>query len=229
MATRSSLEATSALLRARLRADPLPPGFADEIAAAAKRDIAWVRTASRHRIGPALGACLRDLGLGDALPPDLGAYFETMRAGNGEQNACFLEELAEITEALNALGFEPCLLKGAAMLVSDLYPDMSWRFMNDIDLLLPAEQVKPAWNRLRALGYQVYEGVIDGKEHHHEKALWHPEKLAYVELHHQVARPRYSRILPADGQAGIPGHPQRNVPARGADRRHCGGRYRPAA
>lgn len=199
MATLTPIEAISAILRAQLRGEPLPPGLKSKIEKSAKCDIDWVRTASRHRIGPALGSCLDDLDLKDVLSPDLALYFQTMANGNDEQNACFLDELAEITEALNHHGIEPCLLKGAAILVSEIYPDSRWRFMNDIDLLFTKEESAFAWDTLRSLGYQVYaNSVIDGKSHHHEKPLWHPDKFAYVELHHQICRPRHSRILSAE-------------------------------
>lgn len=192
-------DAISRILRTRLRGEALPPDFQSWLIDAAADDIAWVKTASRHRIGPALGACLEDLDLFDCLEADLGFYFRNVRDGNEEQNDWFLEELSSIGQSLNEIGIEPCLLKGAVSLVDDVFPDPSWRFMNDLDLLVPEDRVKNAWDRLIAIGYQPYEEAsIEGRAFHHLPALWHPERWAYVEIHHQTARPRYSRILPAD-------------------------------
>ena len=163
------------------------------------QDIAWVKAASRHRIGPALGACLEDLDLVECLPAELAFYFHNVRDGNDEQNEGYLDELSSISKSLNEIGIEPCLLKGAAYLVDGVFPDPSWRFMNDLDLLVPKDRLDEAWNRLVAQGYQVHEeSSMEGREFHHHPPLWHPERWAYVELHHQTARPRYSQILTAD-------------------------------
>jgi len=197
MAALSAIKGIAAILRARLREESLPPDFPDQLRQSTKRDVAWVRTTSRHRIAPALGACLEDLDLETALPAELALYFRSMQDGNNDKNQIFRDELAEIVQTLNALDIEPCLIKGAGALVDPLYPNDAWRFMNDLDLLLPNDEMKAAWDALCAMGYRQYVGGVDSKEdHHHYPPLWHPEKMAYVELHHRFARPRYDRILP---------------------------------
>ena len=53
-------------------------------------------------------------------------------------------KLDEVKDALNAIGIEPVLLKGAAHLVGGVYPAPSLRVVGDLDVLVPEERVKTA-------------------------------------------------------------------------------------
>ena len=46
------------------------------------------------------------------------------------------------------------LLKGAIRLIDGLYPNPGWRFMRDLDLLLPKERLNDAVTALAAVGYE---------------------------------------------------------------------------
>jgi hypothetical protein len=157
-------------------------------------DNRWVALASRHRVTPALAACLNDLKLLSLLPDDLRIYFEAMLASNTNRNQTFLRELGCIVGDLNSVGVEPCLLKGATRLIDGLYPDLCWRFMSDLDLLVPKARLEDCNRALMKTGYQPFETAHSAT--HHSPALWHPEREAVVELHWQV-RPRpYHSLLP---------------------------------
>ena len=159
-------------------------------------DIAWVRLTSRHRVVPILATCLTDLDLMEALPEDFRVYLEMMQAGNAERNGQILDELRLVLARLNALGVKPCLLKGATRLVDGLYPDPSWRFMSDIDLLVPEERLDDCSRILEKEGYQSQ--VKERLETHHAPPLWDPERAAAVELHWRVRPEPYGRLMPTE-------------------------------
>jgi hypothetical protein len=101
-------------------------------------------------------------------------------------------------QRLNGLAIVPCLLKGAARLVDNLYPDDTWRFMVDLDLLVPASQISTAGAILEEAGYVVCDSVGDGKPHHHDPPLVHPERGASVELHQYFGGGLQQRLLAVD-------------------------------
>jgi hypothetical protein len=112
------------------------------------------RLAGRHLVTPMLAACLADPELQRQLPEAFVLYLQFMHAENSRRNHTLRRELAEAAACLNCLDIEPLLLKGAARLVDGLYPDPGWRFMRDLDLLIPRERVAQAVGCLASLGYR---------------------------------------------------------------------------
>ena len=86
----------------------------------------------------------------------------------------------------------------AARLLDHLYPDDSWRFMIDLDLLLPPSQIGAAVALLKKAGYVVCDPVGDGKPHHHHPPLVHPARGASVELHRCFGGGLQQRLLAMD-------------------------------
>src|SRR5215211_1320786 len=94
-----------------LRADLLGDG------SEADRNIPWelvVEVASFQLVTPTLARCLRHHA---NIPPDIGEYFDTIAAYNGERNERMLAVLARVAGLLNAIDIEPVLLKGSSLLV----------------------------------------------------------------------------------------------------------------
>lgn len=172
-----------ALLKARLRGTQPPSCLGPHFARDPDVDLVWANIASRHRITPALAGCIHDLGVTSALPAEFCAYLDATAAGNLSRNRDLRDQLHEMVQRLNSIAIVPCLLKGAARLVDHLYPDDTWRFMSDLDLLLPPSQMSAAGAMLEEVGYAVSDPFGDGKPHHHDPPWVHPERVASVELH----------------------------------------------
>jgi len=159
----------------------------------------WVRVveqASEHFVLAALAAALRDLNLADVLEPELSEFLAAVHAANEERNGELYSQLAEVVAKLNRIDVEPTLLKGAIRLVDGLYPDLGWRMMWDLDLLVPQVRLGEAVVALRELGY-VPTSESATKAHHYP-ALVHPHHPAVVELHGELLeKPRQRRLLNA--------------------------------
>jgi hypothetical protein len=99
---------------------------------------------------------------------------------------------------LNVAGVVPVLLKGAAVLFSDIYPDPACRMMFDLDLLVPKSQLTVCEDRLQKAGYRpMADSDIPGC-HHHARPLAHPDHIARIELHCELFGNHYTRLLEAE-------------------------------
>ena len=72
-----------------------------------------------HVVLPALSWCARD---DKSVPPELRSYLEAVTRLNGKRNERLRRQLEQVARALNDIGIEPTLLKGAAYLIGDVYP-----------------------------------------------------------------------------------------------------------
>ena len=161
--------------------------------------ISWehvVELANNHLLSTALWAALRKNNLIGDLPEDLVRYLQGLYSLNSERNSQLREQLLEAVKALNAIGIEPVLLKGAAHLVLDIYVDPSVRIMSDIDLLFEPCQVDEAYSCLVKLGYKHDDMSLDdyGINHHHLPPLFRPEDYATLEIHRNLME-GYAEIL----------------------------------
>ena len=99
----------------------------DELCATVcSQDIDWesvVGYASNQFALPAFAAALQDLDLIELMDEELGAFLNAVHPANVERNSEICDELIGAVGALNRVGMEPVLLKGAIRLVERLYPD----------------------------------------------------------------------------------------------------------
>src|SRR5262249_8543919 len=68
--------------------------------------------------------------------------------------------------------------------------------LSDVDLLVPAGKVEQAIGTAVSLGYSVGSAVPGG----HSVALWHPERAASIDLHHDLGPQR--NLLAAEEARG---------------------------
>lgn len=115
--------------------------------------------ASTQFVLPALAAAHRDLGLNDLLEPELGRFLLAVHTANLERNRALCNQLAQVASTLNRIGIEPVLLKGAIRLVDGLYPDLGWRLMVDLDILVPEAEFMRAVGALQGTGYVAIRAV----------------------------------------------------------------------
>jgi hypothetical protein len=154
--------------------------------------------ATNEFVLPAFAAAVRDLGLIGSLEPELRAFLAMAHAANVKRNDGVRGQLAAVVGALNRVGVEPVLLKGAIRLVDGLYPDPGWRMMRDLDLLVPGDRLGDAIAALRGAGYTPRPptpGEPPRFGHHHYQELTRPGHRAGVEVHAELFETERQRRL----------------------------------
>ena len=142
---------------------------------------------------PALAWCAR----GDSsIPQELRGYFEAVRRLNGKRNDRLCRMLEHVVASLNAIEIEPTLLKGAANLMSGLYPSPAARLVGDLDILVPQERIEDAAEALLRIGF-AFDGRADDT-HHHLPRMRHGETNIVVELHRRLTDLDKDLVIPAD-------------------------------
>lgn len=143
-----------------------------------------VQMVNDHFLTPALTVGLQRKGLMDCIPADLRAYLSEILRLNTERNLRIRRQLEETVRILNAEGIEPLLLKGAAYMAGEVFPDPGGRLMRDLDLMAPSESVEACMRALRLAGYRKLPlGKKMPNDHHHEPPVGRPEDMACVEIH----------------------------------------------
>ena len=155
-----------------------------------------VKIASAHSIFNLLAVAVEDPEIAQWLDTDLVAFLREMRMRNQSRNAALTVQLIEACEALQNAGIEPVALKGGIELISPMYPNAADRFLSDLDVLVPQEQIDEAIKALEALGYSSRGATYD-RQSIHAPALWNERHPTAIELHTAVSWGRGAVILPA--------------------------------
>ena len=146
--------------------------------------------ASEQYVLPAFAASLASVGILPHIPMLVAEFLPAVHAANRERNEELSGQLREAIALLNRVGLRPVLLKGAIRLIDGLYPDIGWRSMRDLDLLVPACRIQDAATALEAVGYASSPdrpGSLASRfPHHHYPRLTHPHRLAPIELHTEL-------------------------------------------
>ncbi len=153
----------------------------------------WDRTvqmAAREEVQPALHGKL-------SCPPEIADFFDGIHELNAERNRQLLRELETLASLLNQAGIEPVLLKGAAYLVTGVYPDPADRWLQDIDFLVNPPQSADAFEIIRSSGYEPYIPNPTALVLHHHPALTQIHRVP-VEVHHSLGHGACRTILTAE-------------------------------
>jgi hypothetical protein len=161
-----------------------------------------LRLSSTHLVTPLLRRAFQEHGLVSGLPPDVLEFLDAVYTLNLDCNLHYEDQLAHLIQVLNNIGVRPVLLKGAAALVSGLYPTPGERMTGDIDILIPASRLPGVFKHLCAAGYQQVEAEEElpkagahGLHDHHYPPIYSLDWPAPVELHlHPVHLP-VARLL----------------------------------
>lgn len=163
-----------------------------QIAAGGELDWAAIAAlANQSGLAPALYTALESTGISAEAPKLMQDYLQEIYRFNLSRNDALLEQLREVVLLLNGAGVAPLLLKGGAALAMDLYQDPGMRFMWDLDLLVPEDQLELSAAALKAAGYEVplkYRSMAATTTGHHYPVLVRPGDPAGVELHRSVMR-----------------------------------------
>lgn len=177
-------------------------GPPDAPAPAAPSDDGWqalLVAAHRHGVTPLLHRRIVEARPGRAIPAGTARFLERSRQASGLRAGVVAAQLRELLDALARARIPAHPLKGA-YLGAVVYGDPALRPMNDLDLLVPAEQVAPARRVAEGLGYVEKDRAltrIDHDRHHHAAPLLRPGALP-LELHHAIVRPGAEVLLPPD-------------------------------
>ncbi len=206
-----AVDAVTALLRARYGGDGIDIG---RVETALWNEI--VALASAQAVLPALAGALRRLPGGLAAAGDAGVFLAEMEDANGRRNARLKDRLLQIGAALDGAAIPAVALKGAAFLLN---PDAAaWRFLHDLDILVPANLVEPAVKILAAMDYADPGLPWRPADLHHYPALIHADGETVVEIHGRLSPQPDFPLLSAErvfkGAQSAPGDTALKVPHR---------------
>jgi len=145
-------------------------------------------------------------------PGDVGAFGEAFRQANAARNARLRQELFRIVSAMGGVQVPMVALKGAAFLAQAEHrtdrapvtdpesdPEASrtpgdafardcapWRFMSDLDLLVPQDRLGAAIEQLEALGFCADARDYNPRLEAHYPPIWSSCGTFGVELHTRV-------------------------------------------
>jgi hypothetical protein len=178
------LEATLALIRASANI-PVATGGASSPRLTENFD--WhglVAFSSAHLVLPAMAQPVADAAAAGApVPDDLVQFLNGTAVANAARNRRLKSALCVIGRALNEVGISPVVLKGGVFLLTDTDDAAGWRFMSDLDLLIPPERLGESVRVLERLGYRVAPTDYEPQTHAHFPPLWSPCGEFPVELH----------------------------------------------
>jgi hypothetical protein len=120
-----------------------------------------VAVASRTWLAPTLFVSLTQSGQIEAAPNDVREYLALLNARNRERNLRLRDQLFEAGLALNEIGIEPTLVKGAVDLIQAPDSQIGRRMTSDLDLAIEEPRYKEARRRLMAIGYEEIAGTRD--------------------------------------------------------------------
>ena len=178
-----------------------------------------VAFASAQLVLPALYPAILQTGI--VPPEDAVDFLQQITAANATRNVEMYNALLHIGARLNGCGLQPVLLKGAGVLASDPLSASPWRFLSDIDLLVPSPALPNAVAALRDLGFTPRDIDYDPARDAHYPALIAPGRRFAVELHTRLfadsSLPGLEARLPQQALAVLRDGVVFRVPAR-ADR-----------
>ncbi len=138
-----------------------------------------------HMVTPSL--CIALLGecatASDDLSEDV-RYLKGVQRLNSNRNRSLLCQAGEIAGILGPARVDFVFLKGLAHLLGGIYPDVSCRFIGDIDLLIPSDCVERALSAFQAAGYRESRERHPGS--HDILYLSHKERPASLDVHQFV-------------------------------------------
>lgn len=140
----------------------------------------------QKRLGPWVGHQLAQIGALSSLDPSLRETIEALTDQAKRKAVRQRLALLHTLRCLRAAGLEAVVLKGA-QLAWQHYPQPWLRPMRDLDLLMPEEQIGPAFAVLEAEGFRVRGPAVLRPDDPllwrvNDFCLWHPSGVL-IELH----------------------------------------------
>lgn len=150
-----------------------------------------VQLADELGIGPALWRAASHRG--DVPSPVTEGLRDRYRA-NTIRNARLRRQLRETVEALNRVGIEPLLIKGALQLCDGTLPAAGERWMEDLDIVVPRDGGARTERALNDLGYEANGGKPF--LHPHELPFFRARTAGPIEVHIELGSDPIPTVLP---------------------------------
>jgi len=164
--------------------------------------VSWdavLQLASEHVATPILAWALREA---QPIPDEVRDYLNVTLDLNRRRNEIILDCLESALAVLNLARREPLLLKGAeAILDGGLYPDVSTRYLSDLDILVPKSRLTEASVALNKVDFHASPGSEPTKRwvrppFHHLPPLIHDRQGVAIEVHQTISVWKFEPILP---------------------------------
>jgi hypothetical protein len=120
---------------------------------------------------------------GPCAPAEAEEFLAGIHTANVARNGEMRRALAELGLSLNRLGITPVLLKGAGILATRDPSETGWRFLSDLDLLVPADGLDAALKAVEGLGFVPTDTGYNPARDAHYPALIAPGGRFALELH----------------------------------------------
>lgn len=155
-----------------------------------------VRIADEQLVSPALWISLKNKTLSDDLPDDYKGYLSGLHKLNLQRNTLIRRQAEEIIKSLNSVGIEPILLKGAALLFTNVVSDDGVRILGDLDIMVLSTEAEASSRALSSLGYtDLYHDVSWHVRCQHLIPMIREGELARIELHTQLFHADYDIMV----------------------------------
>lgn len=161
---------------------------------------ALAKHAERLAILGAVGSTLLRHGVLAGAPRSLAERWSSFVVEHTARNALLMDDAAMVAAAFEAAGVRALFMKGSALLATS-YDDLGARHLDDVDVIVDADDIGRASECLRGLGFSVesrFERIaIDGRplyehmpeDHHSEVGTVSPRGTAF-DLHKKIPEVR---------------------------------------
>ncbi|MBC8185898.1 nucleotidyltransferase family protein [candidate division KSB1 bacterium] len=159
----------------------------DELTQLIQKKLNWkkvVKKAKRHSIASAMYCILSNLPNNKLIQEKYLLELKEDYLDTLGRNTIAFNELNVLLKIFKQANIEVVLLKGAALLAS-VYPDVAYRFMSDIDILVRDSDLSKARDCLLSHGYtqNISPYNLQKKKSHHLPPFWNPAKNIRIEMH----------------------------------------------
>lgn len=144
---------------------------------------AIIAFASAHFVLAALGPVLQSDAERFDVPGEVRDFLIGITQANAARNRLLLGCLSEAGTRFGGIGVVPALLKGAAFLAEDQAQAADWRFMQDLDLLVPADMLAASVAVFTGMGFRASGADYNAAIEAHYPPLISPCGTFSIELH----------------------------------------------
>ena len=166
----------------------------------------FVKICSSHLILPTVYIKLKNIKDSSIIPPnDLLIYLDDIYKINFERNQLVINQLLFISDLFEKNKINYVFLKGSAFLLQNYFDDLKIRMVGDIDILVHSKNLQKAEQILKNEGFKNPDGIqndftgeIIGKKNRHLKRLISSEYITAIELHSELLKENFYRLLSAN-------------------------------
>ena len=153
-----------------------------------------IRNGSSHLILPLIYHKINKLNI--SSPRDFKDYLKYINRHNHERNLDLLREIKLIDKLFKKIKIDYVFLKGSALILAGYFKKNSNRMVGDIDILIKKADYEKCKKNLELINYKSSKNY-NLLNHRHFPRLISPEKKFAIELHTELLRNNYTKLLPS--------------------------------